>query len=187
METLNITLSNPTNATIADGSGLGTILDNDTPTLSVNNITVPESGGYAVFTVSLSNPSSIATTVSLGLTNGTATAPADYTTALEVSTDGGTTWTAATSATIPAGSTSVLVRTPVINDTIDENDETFTLTATTTAGTTSNPSATGTATITDNDAAPTLSVNDVTVNESAGTMTFTVTLSSASGLPVSVN
>ena len=58
----------------------------------------------------------------------------------------------ATSATIAAGSTSVLVRTPIVNDLLDEAAETFTLTATTTAGTTTNASATGTATITDDDA-----------------------------------
>ena len=34
--------------------------------------------------------------------------------------------------TIAAGSTSVLVRTPIVNDLLDENAETFTLTATNT-------------------------------------------------------
>ena len=33
--------------------------------------------------------------------------------------------------------------------------------------------------ISDDDAAPTISINDVSVNENAGTMTFTVTLSHA--------
>ncbi|MFZ6820662.1 Calx-beta domain-containing protein, partial [Undibacterium sp. Ji22W] len=40
--------------------------------------------------------------------------------------------------------------------------------------------------ITDNDATPSLSINDVIVNEAAGTATFTVTLSAASGQTVSV-
>ena len=64
--------------------------------------------------------------------------------------------------------------------------ENFTLTATRTAGTTTNTAATGTATIVDNDAAPGLVINDVTVNEGAGTATFTVTLSAASGQTVTV-
>ena len=51
----------------------------------------------------------------------------------------------------------------------------------------SNSTATGTATITDNDAAPSLTINDVTVNEAAGTATFTVTLSAISGRQVTVN
>ncbi|HBM36406.1 MAG TPA: hypothetical protein DDZ71_08895, partial [Sulfuricurvum sp.] len=136
----------------------GTITDaEDMPVLSVNNVSVAENGGYAVFTVSLSNQSASATTVNLSLTNGTAVSPQDYTTNLQVSTDGGTTWMSATSATIAAGSTSVLVRVPVVDDTLDENSETFTLTATRTAGSTSNASATGTATITDNDSAPIVS------------------------------
>ncbi len=162
-ETFNVNLVTPTNATIADGLGIGTIrddgtgpggTDNDTPTLSVSSPTVAESAGFAVFTVSLSNPSAFATSVSLALANGTATSPSDYTTAMQVSTDGGATWTAATTATIAAGQTSVLVRTPVINDILVESNETFNLTATRTSGTTTNASATGIATITDNDHAP---------------------------------
>jgi Calx-beta domain len=46
---------------------------------------------------------------------------------------------------------------------------------------------TGTGTIVDNDPTPSLAINDVTVNEAAGTMSFTVTLSAASGQTVSVN
>ncbi|MCE1159810.1 MAG: hypothetical protein LWW74_01205, partial [Burkholderiales bacterium] len=158
----------------------------DRPSISVNNTTASE-GDYEVFTVSLSNPSVQAVSVNLSTTAGTATATTDYTPTYEVSTDGGTTWTPATSATIAAGSTSVLVRVPTVQDTIDESDETFTLTATVTSGDTVNPSATGTATILDDDNAPTISINDVTVNESAGTATFTVTLSSMSASTVTVN
>ena len=40
-ETFGITLSNPSNATIGDGSGLGTITDDDPlPALSVNDVSV---------------------------------------------------------------------------------------------------------------------------------------------------
>ena len=171
----------------ANNSVTTAITDNDNaPTIAVSSPTVAENGGFAVFTLSLSNPSSIATTVSLALADGTATG-ADYGAALEVSTDGGATWTSAASATFAAGATSMLVRTPIANDLLDEADETFTLTATRTAGTTANASAVGTATITDNDATPSLSIDDVTVNESAGTATFTVTLSAASGRAVSVD
>jgi VCBS repeat-containing protein len=163
------------------------ITDNDAaPAIAVSSQSVAEAGGFAVFTVSLSNPSSTATTVSLVLADGTATG-ADYGASLEVSTNGGTTWTTASSATFAAGATSLLVRTPITSDVLDETDETFTLTATRTAGTTSNTSAVGTTTITDDDATPSLVINDVTVNETAGTATFTVTLSAASGQTVSVN
>src|SRR6185312_2254381 len=47
-ETYGITLSNPGNATIADGSGVGTITDDDAaPTLSVNDVTVAEGNAGA--------------------------------------------------------------------------------------------------------------------------------------------
>ena len=42
-ENFTVTLTNPTNATISDGIGLGTIADNDPPpTLTVNDVTVAE-------------------------------------------------------------------------------------------------------------------------------------------------
>src|SRR5262249_23629841 len=96
-------------------------------------------------------------------------------------------WVDASTATIPAGTTSIQVRTPVTNDTLDENTENFTLTATVQSGTTATPNAVGTATINDDDPATSLSINNVTVNEGAGTATFTVSLNTASGLPVSVD
>ncbi|WP_295009526.1 retention module-containing protein, partial [uncultured Dechloromonas sp.] len=195
-ETLNVVLSTPVNATIGDGLGIGTIKDDgtgpggsddDRPTLSVSDVTVNEGDGHAQFVVTLSNPSTQATTVALALNNGTATLGSDYTNALEVSTDGGATWTAATSATFAPNATSLLVRTPLVEDLTNEPNEAFTLTATTTAGVTANPNATGTATIIDNDGPPQVTINDMTVNEGAGTITFTVSLSNPSAGTVTVN
>ena len=147
---------------------------------------------FAVFVVSLSNPSALAVSFNLALTDVTARGGGtDYGAAgagnLQVSTDGGTTWNDATVATFVPGTTSVLVRTPITDDLLHENTETFTLTATRTVGITTNASALGTGTIIDNDGPPTLSINDVRVNEGAGTATFTVTLSAASGLPITVD
>ncbi len=144
-----------------------TVVDNDTTTLSVSSPSVEESAGYAQFTVSLSNLSSQSTSVSLALANGTAGAN-DYGPALEVSTNGGASWTPATSAVIPAGQASILVRTPINNDRLDEANETFTLTATRTAGTpVTNPggTASGTGTILDGDTTPVL---DLDANNSSG-------------------
>ncbi len=195
-ENFTVNLSGAVNATIADGTGAGTIrddgtglggTDNDTPTVTVSNVTgIEGTDTHAVFSVGLSNASSTPITVNLALTAGTA-GGADFGPGLEVSSDGGTTWSAAGSATLAAGRTSVLVRTPIIDDALDEPVETFTLTATVAAGTTVNPSASAIGTINDNDPPPAISINDVIVNEAAGTATFTVTLSGASSLPVSVN
>ena len=170
-ESFKVNLSNATNATIADALGIGTILDNgsgtggtdnDTPTVSIGNITVTDqTAGFAIFVVALDKASTVATTTtfSLALTAGTATGGGtDYGTNgagnLQVSSDNGTTWTDATSATIPALNTSVLVRTPITQDNITEVSENFTLTATRTSGATTNNAVTATATITDANNAP---------------------------------
>ena len=60
-ETFTVNLSNAVNAAIADGTGLGTILDDDSlPALSINDVTVTESDAgttSATFTVGLNAPS----------------------------------------------------------------------------------------------------------------------------------
>ncbi|XPV69498.1 MAG: beta strand repeat-containing protein [Halarcobacter sp.] len=130
----------------------------DMPTLNVSDVTVTEgTDSYAQFTVSLSNESIQDVSFNLTLSDVTATGTGtDYgsntATNIQVSTDGGTTWTNAASTTITAGNTSVLVRTPILNDLDVEADETFKLTATVTSGdviNTTNPFGTGT--IIDND------------------------------------
>ena len=107
---------------------------------------------------------------------------------MQVSTDSGASWVSATSATFAAGQTdNVRVRVPIINDALDETGETFSLVGTTSAGVTANVSATGTVNVTSTTTMPpTLAVNDVTVDEAAGTATFTVTLSAPSGQTVTV-
>lgn len=175
---------------IADDGLLDDGVNKDAPKLAVTDLNLPETSGFAVFNVTLDKASGLATTVALALADGTAKGGGvDYGSAgagnLQVSTDGGTTWTDATTATFAAGKTSVLVRTPLVADALDDSGETFTLKATTTAPAdgTSNASATGTATVYD---LPTLRIDDQTVNEATGTATFTVTLSSASSTAVTV-
>jgi hypothetical protein len=74
-ETFNVNLTSPTNATIADNLGIGTITDNDSaPTISsVSSPTVAE-GTDLVYAVTLSNASSTATTFAYTLGGGTAAA-----------------------------------------------------------------------------------------------------------------
>ena len=135
-----------TNATGA--SGTATITDNDylTP-LTVTSPTVNEASPYAVFTVS----GAIGQTITLALGAGTATAGGtDFgsgsTSHPQYSLDGGTTWATYDPANKPVlTSASMLVRTPVTEDGVRDNGETFTLTATSTGGT----PVTGTATIND--------------------------------------
>ena len=176
-ETFGITLSNPGNATIADGSGVATITDDDPlPTLSVNDVSVPEGNAgttTATFTVTLS--ATMANPVTF-----------DWTTAAGSATAGGDYVAASGNRTIAAGATTATVGITVNGDALDEFDETFGVTL-------SNPSSatladgSGVATITDDDPLPTLSIGDVTATEgNAGTTTatFSVTLSAASGKTV---
>ena len=176
-ETFTVVLSAPTNATLSGtGTGTGTITDNDaTPSLSINNVTVTEGNVNAVLTVTLSAVSGRTVTVNYATANGTATAPADYT---------------ATSGTLTfaPGVTTRTIAVAVVSDTLDENNETVAVNLSGAVSATISDSQ-GIVTITDDDPAPTMAINNVTVTEgNAGTKnaTFTVTLSAASGRDVSV-
>ncbi|MDP3608640.1 MAG: Calx-beta domain-containing protein, partial [Methylophilus sp.] len=187
-ENFFVNLSNAVNAQITVPTGTATIIDNEVaPTISVDNVSISEDGGFAVFTVSQSGVSSTNTNFFLGLNNGSATLGQDYTNAIQISTDGGASWTTASNGSIAAGNTSVLVRVPVINDTVNEPNETFTLTANVTSGNTSNASATGTATIIDNDAVPTVSTVSAASVTEGGNLVHTVTLSNASSTATTFN
>jgi hypothetical protein len=163
-ETFNVTLSGATNATLSDSIGVGTILDDgtgsggnddDRPIVSVSNVTVTEGiNPFAIFTVSLSNPSTTPTEVSLSLTPGSATGQGvDYGSTgsknYQVSTDGGKTWIDATSVTFAPGAVSALVRTPIAVDDVAESDEKFQLTVAVMSGITRNANAAGTGVIRD--------------------------------------
>ncbi|WP_048780689.1 immunoglobulin-like domain-containing protein, partial [Cardiobacterium hominis] len=135
-------------------TGTGTITDVPPPSAEVKSVSSPKvaEGEALVFDVAVDKPAAD-TEVSLTLKNGTATLGTDTGSPIEVSTDGGTTWTPVTlgsdgkfTATVPAGSENgVKVRVPTVTDTVTEQDETLTLDAATADQTTP---ATGTGTIT---------------------------------------
>jgi Calx-beta domain len=80
-ETFLVSLSAPANATLADTQGVGTILDDDPPGLSVADLDTvePTSGARtAVFSVTLSPPSASPVTVGYATTALTASAGSDY-------------------------------------------------------------------------------------------------------------
>ncbi len=81
-ETFFVNLTSPTNATIADAQGLGTINNDDAqPTIAINDVAVTEGNAATVnasFTVSLSAVSGVTTTVQYATANGTASAGSDY-------------------------------------------------------------------------------------------------------------
>jgi Calx-beta domain/FG-GAP-like repeat len=116
-ENFSVNLSAPTNATIADGTGVGTIVDNDPPpTIVINDVTHAEGNrGYTsfIFTVSLSAPSEKGVSVNYATADGTAsTADNDYVAA------SGTLFFA-------AGQSSQTITILVFGDKKKEADETF--------------------------------------------------------------
>jgi PKD repeat protein/disulfide oxidoreductase YuzD len=180
-ETFFINLSSATNATIADAQAVATILDNDPmpPALTINDQTITEGDcgtKTLTFTVSLSRTSTSSVTVQYSTANGTATAGSDYT---------------ATSGTLTfnPGQTTQTIAVQVIGDKVYEGTETFFINLTSPTNALISD-AQGVATILENDPAPTLTINDQTITEGdSGTklITFTVTLSGSSTLPVSVD
>ncbi|MBW3077614.1 FG-GAP-like repeat-containing protein, partial [Prochlorococcus marinus] len=180
-ETINITLSNPTNATISNSTATLNITDDDpVPSITIADVTTAnENAANATFTVSLSNPSYQDITLNYATSNGTATAGADYT-----STSG--------TLTISAGATSGTFNVPVLADNLDEDNETATITLSnaTNAGISD---STATLTITDDDLAPTLSFNHVNgsdqyfVSEQNTNATVDIRLSTASAKTITVD
>ena len=121
-ETFTVVLTNATgDASIADGTGVGTIVDNDTPPppvdITIDDVNTTEGDAGQVnltFTISLSAADGNTVTVGYQTIAGSATADVDY-----VSTNG--------TATFLAGDTSEPVSVPINGDTDPESNETFTV------------------------------------------------------------
>lgn len=181
-ETVVISLNAGSGYTVGSpSSATGTILNDDLPTLSINNVSQNEgnSGTTAfTFTVSLSQPAgSGGVSFNIATADGTATAGSDY---IASSVNG---------LTIPAGSSSATFTVQVIGDTLNEPNETFYVNVTNPNGATITGGQ-GVGTINNDDAQPSLSIGDVSVtegNSGVTTATFPVSLSAASGQTVTVN
>mgnify|MGYP003335659097 CR=1 FL=1 len=116
-EGFTVTLSSPTNAAITTATATGTINNDDSASITINDVTVTEGNSgttNATFTVTLSNPVDTAITLDYATANGTATtADSDYV--------GITT----TPLTFNAGETSKTITVAVNGDTKVESNETF--------------------------------------------------------------
>ena len=167
-ETVNLALSNPTGgATLGSPStAVLTIVDNETAPagtlqFSASTYSVAENGGTATITVTRTGGSAGAVGVTFATSNGTATAPADYT---------------AVSQTVSFANGDTANKTvsiPIIDDTAVEGNETVNLALTSpTGGATLGSPSTAVLTITDNDGGTTLSASPTTVAP-GGTITAT--------------
>jgi hypothetical protein len=188
-ETFTVRLSGPRNATLRDSEATGTIRDDDgdetlppsgLPALAIYDVAVAENAGTAVFRVSLSGESDQAVTVAYRSSDWTATSGSDYT-----ATNG--------TLTFQPGETRKAIAVPVLDDSEEEETETFTVALSDARNATlADPEGTGT--IRDDDAddddpddgadgpsspsgLPALVIDDVTVAEDGGSAPFTVSLS----------
>lgn len=153
-ETFFVNLSGPVNAQLTDSQGVATINDNDvsgTVQFGAPTYIVTEAGVKALITVTRTGGMASGVTVPYQTTNGSATAPGDYTTTTGTLTFG----TAVASLTFSV---------PVVNDTLDENDETINLQLLNPGGygTTLGAQSTAVLTVTDNDAGGELTFSSAT-------------------------
>lgn len=189
-------LSNGSGVSLIGGAAEATVVDGTavTPTLVVGRSYALEGDGHAVFRVSLSKAALGTVSAALATMAGNATAGSDYGAGLEVSDDGLTGWTAATSLSFAAGQTQKFVRVAVLADNgVDgagkptgiEGNERFTLTATVTVGaalianaadSAGAVKASGTGTIVDASVGtvPLAWIDSVTVDEATGQAVFSI-------------
>ncbi|QDT43126.1 Calx-beta domain protein [Gimesia alba] len=168
--------ANGANIILGDNQATVTITDDDQAAISINDVTVDENAGTAILTVSLNLPVDTAISVDYTTAEGTASSPNDYT-----NTSG--------TLTFNPGDLSQTIVIPITDTDQIELDETFLVNLT-------NLQANGAdiilgdnqaiVTITDNDQAG-ISIDDVSVDENAGTATLTVSLDSPVDTTVSVD
>ena len=184
--TISISDANVTNGSTGDIKSKDLVITNTDPmpTVTVAPVT-PEfnekdSGtAKAEFTVSLSEASDEDVTVEYSTSDGLAKDTKDYTGIVS------------RTVTIPKGILSKTIQVDVINDTLDEDDEDFSLAIENPVGADLGTSTTAKCTIKDDDAAPDLIVSNPEVEESDSgnttKLTFEVQLSAKSGKDVTVN
>ncbi|MEO8195622.1 MAG: Calx-beta domain-containing protein, partial [Thermoanaerobaculia bacterium] len=179
---LNLT-SVSANAVIGDGSGTGTIVNDDvaagTLQFAASTLTIGEGGGSAQLAVTRTGGAGGAASVHCKtIAGGTATAGSDYTT-----TDQTLSWASGDAAPKTCSI-------PIVNDTADEPNETiFVQLQTATGATIGSPSA-ATITITDDDdAAGTLkfAASTLTIGEGGGSAQLAVTRTGGAGGAASVH
>jgi hypothetical protein len=165
-ETFDVTLTAPSNATLADPTGAGTIVDDELlPVIDIDEPTALEGAGSIVFTVSLSHQSASPVAVDWDTAAGTATNGTDY-----FDTNG--------TVIFAPLDTSETVEITVNEDGTFEHDETMAVNLSNASGAPIGDSQ-GIGTIANDDDAPGLSVGDVSVvegNTGQKMLTFSVAL-----------
>ncbi len=175
-ETVIVDISSVTNGTENGTQQVTATITDDDYSITVNDVSVNENAGNAVFTITLSRAYTSNITIDYATANNTATtADNDYT-----STSG--------TATITATQTTKTVSVPIINDTHYEQNETFYLNISNASfGTITDAQGVGTITNEDTQPSVTLGLSGSPLAENGGTATLTATLSNRSYQNVTVN
>ena len=147
------------------------------PTVTSASSNSNAEGSAIVHTITLSAATTASTNFAATLVGVSATGGGtDFTSALASLTYSAGVTASGSNLVVPSGVSSFTVSIPTTGDVLNEANETYTLTV---------GGVSGTGTITDNDAVPVLTINDAT--QSGNNVTFTVTLTPASGRVVTVN
>ncbi|HVH32823.1 MAG TPA: Calx-beta domain-containing protein [Tahibacter sp.] len=187
-ETFLVNITSVTGATVTDGQGQGTILNDDAvmPQLSINDVSVTEGNVGTTIPAQFTITSSVAApaggyTLNFATADGTATvADSDY-------------LGASGTVTIPAGQTTATVNVTVNGDDNVEPNETFVVNLSSAPAGTQIADAQGQGTILNDDAYPVLSIGNASVVEGhSGTalLNFPLTLTAAApaaGITFTVN
>jgi hypothetical protein len=190
-ETINLTLSTPTGATLGSPAAAVLTITNVNPpmpgTLALSSATysVGEAGGTVTITVNRTGGTDGEVSVSYGLTNGTATGGASCGAGVDFVNTGGT-------VNFTGGQSSQTFTVAICNDAAIEGSETFTVTLSSpTGGATIGSPSSAVVTITDDDVAMPGTVQFAqafyTVGEGDGSVTLTVTRTGGSDGAISVN
>ena len=176
-EAFTLNLSNPSNGALASASATATIVENDEPPqLSINSVVVAEGRDeVANFVVTLDQPAAVPVTFEYVLTGS--------------ETEAGATTVTSTVTFEPGEISQTIVSIPVTEDNIDELDEIYTVELSNAVNATI-LNGRGTATITDNDPPPVISVAEIFINEgNEGTSSavYTVSLDNPSGKEITVD
>ncbi len=165
-ESFKINISNITSlsATISDAEGIVTITDDETANLSIDDVTIQEDAGNAIFTVTLGDNVPGGFMVDYITTNYTAMVNEDFS------------LRTGTLTFIGNKDEKQTITVPILNDAAVEASETFEVTLSNlNSGLVSISKSIGTGTIT-NDDTSNISITDITVDEDAGNAIFTAIL-----------
>lgn len=174
-ETVDVSIGALNGATAGTNNSSFQIQNDDAnPTININSITVDEGAGQAIFNVTLTAATGLTVNENFNTADGTALSTEDYTAVMGGAID------------FVIGERFRTIRIDLTDDMLRENSEDFTVTLSGNAVNATAGMSTGTATITDNDGNPTLSIaGPAMVNEADGTVNFPVSINNTPGADVS--